>query len=120
MQSAWKVVGVSVLSVMGCLALFTVTFSFEGQGNDMPAIQQLGKTIHGNIVKVVKSDAASYTWDVSVEDDETGEVITLHLARSTAKMVTDIDPAVGEKVVVKYDENNKHAITFAAVASTKK
>lgn len=120
MQSAWKVVGVSVLSVMGCLAPFAVTFSLEGQGNDIPAVQQPGKTIHGNIVKVVKIDAATHTWDVSVEDDETGEVIALHLDKDTAKKVTDIDPAVGEKVVVMYDDSSKHAISFAAVAATKK
>jgi hypothetical protein len=33
--------------------------------------------------------------------------------------VTDIDPAVGENVVVMYDEHSKHAISFAAVAATK-
>lgn len=83
-------------------------FSLEGESYDTPAVQQPGKTIQGKIVKVVKSDAGTHTWDVSVENEETGEVVPLHLDKATARKVTDIDPAVGEKVVVKYDDRSKH------------
>jgi hypothetical protein len=54
-----------------------------------------------------------------VENDETGEVVSLHLDKTTAREVTDVDPAVGEKVVVEYDKDSKHAISFAAVAATR-
>ena len=119
MHSATKRLRLGLMSVICCLALSSVTFALEGQGNDTSGVQQPGKTIHGNIVKVVKSDADTHTWDVSVESEETGEIIPLHLDKTTARKITDIDPAVGEKVVVKYDEGSMHAISFAAVAATK-
>lgn len=119
MQSVWRVVGAAILSMWWCVTEPTVAFSLDEQGNDIPAAQQSGKTIHGKIVKVVKSDAATHTWDVSVESEETGEMVALHLDKTTARKVTDIDPAVGEKVVVKYDENSMHAISFATVAAIK-
>jgi hypothetical protein len=119
MHKPSKEAGVAVLSVTFLMALFTPVFSLEGESYDTPAVQQPGKTIQGKIVKVVKSDAVTHTWDVSVENEETGEVVPLHLDKATARKVTDIDPAVGENVVVMYDEHSKHAISFAAVAATK-
>jgi hypothetical protein len=118
MHSLSKVVGVSILSVTLCIAGSTVAFSIEGAVYDKPNVQQPGRTIHGKVIKVVKGDAAQHTWDVSVENGETGEVVPLHLDRTTARKESDKDPAVGDKVIVKYDEHSKRALSFVADAPT--
>ena len=66
----------------------------------------------------MERDAATHKWDVSVENGGTGEVVPLHLDKTTAREETAQDPAVGDTVVVKYDEHSKHAITFVADTPT--
>jgi hypothetical protein len=106
--------GVSVLSLMCYLTLSTVAFPVEQEVYDKPKVEQPGRTIHGKVIKVVKGDAAQHKWDVSVQNAETGEVVPLRLDKSTARKETDKDPAVGDQVVVKYEEDSKHALTFVA------
>ena len=118
MHSLSKAVGVSVLSLTCGLALSTVAFSIEQEVYDKPKVEQPGRTIHGKVVKVVKGDASTHKWDVSVENGETGEVVPLHLDKMTARKETDKDPAVGDKVIVKYDELSKHALSFVADTAT--
>ena len=113
-----RVVGVSVLSVMLCIGVSTIAFSIEGAVYDKPDVQQPGRTIHGMVIKVVKGDAAKHKWDVSVENRETGEVVPLYLDKTTARKESDKDPAVGDKVIVKYDEHSKHALSFVVDAPT--
>ena len=107
-----KAVIVSVLSVALCMVLSTVAFSIEKEVYDKPDVQKAGRTIHGKVVKVAERDTATHKWDVSVENGETGEVVPLHLDKTTARKETAKNPAVGDKVVVKYDEHSKHAISF--------
>lgn len=114
MHSPFTVVGVSVLSVTFCMVLSSMAFSAEKEVYDKPKVEEPGRTIHGKVVKVMKGDAATHKWDVSVENAETGEVVPLRLDKTTARKETDNDPAVGDKVVVKYDEQSKHALTFVA------
>lgn len=118
MHGSFTAVGVSFLSLAFCMALSTVALSIEREIYDKPDVQQPGRTIHGKVVKVVKHDEATQKWDVSVENKETGEVVLLHLDKTTARKETAKDPAVGDKVVVKYDEHSKHAISFVADAPT--
>ncbi len=114
-----KVVGFSLLSVTVCMVLSTVTFS-EDKIYDKPAVQQPGRTIHGKIVNVVKGDAAKHQWDVSVQNGETGEVVPLCLDKTTARKEPNTEPTVGDEVVVKYDEQSKHALSFVAKAAISK
>ena len=116
MHSPFKVIKVSVLSLTMYMVLSTVAFSIEREIYDNPD-QQSGKTIHGTVVKVVERDAAAHTWDVSVEDGVTGDVVPLHLDKMTDRLVTNVGPAVGDKVVVTYDEHSKHALSFVLVAA---
>lgn len=116
MHNSFKAVGVSFLCVTFCMVLSTVAFSIEREVFDKPDVQQPGRTIHGKVTKVVERDAATHKWDVSVENRETGEVVPLHLDKTTARKETDKDPAVGDKVIVKYDERSKHALSFVADA----
>jgi methyl coenzyme M reductase gamma subunit len=118
MPSPSKVVAVSVLSVTLCLALSTLAFAIEKEVYDKAHLQQPGRMIHGKVVKVVERDVATHKWDVSVENGETGEVVPLHLDKTTARKETDKNPAVGDKVIVKYDENSMHALSFVADSLT--
>ena len=118
MHSLSKAIGVSVLSLTCGLVLSAVAFSVEQEVYDKPNVEQPGRTIHGKVVKVMKGDAAKHQWDVSVENGETDEVVHLHLDKLTARKETDKDPAVGDKVVVKYDEHSKHALSFVADTMT--
>jgi putative ribosome biogenesis GTPase RsgA len=61
---------------------------------------------------VAERDAAKHAWDVSVENAATGEVVQVHLDKTTERKEKDPDPAFGDRVVVKYDDHSKHALTF--------
>ena len=113
-----KTAGVGVLSMTLCLGLSTTALSVEREVSGKPDLEQGEKAIHGTIVKVVKRDTATHTWDVSVENKETGELVPLYLDKATARKVTDADPTVGDRVIVKYQEDSGHATSFVAVAAT--
>jgi len=49
---------------------------------------------------------------VSVKNVATGEVVLLHLDKTTQVKEKAPDPAIGDMVVVKYDDHSKHALTF--------
>ena len=114
MHTPFKMVELSLCSVTICMVLSTVAFSEEAKIYDKPDVQQPGRTIHGKVIKVVKGDAATHQWDVSVQNGETGEVVPLCLDKTTARKEADREPAVGDEVVVKYDEQSKHALSFVA------
>ncbi|OQW34774.1 MAG: hypothetical protein A4E19_17815 [Nitrospira sp. SG-bin1] len=114
MHGSFTTVGVSFLTVTFGVVLATVALSAEREIYDKPDVQQPGRTIHGKVVNVVNRDVAAHQWDVSVENEQTGEVVPLHLDKTTARKATDKDPAVGDKVIVKYDEHSKHALSFVS------
>jgi hypothetical protein len=108
-----KVIGVGVLSLVFCGALATEALAEEHAVYDgVPDVEQPGTTIHGKVVKVQKRDAATHQWDVSVKNVATGEVVLLHLDKTTERKEKAPDPAIGDMVVVKYDDHSKHALTF--------
>lgn len=108
-----KVIGVGVLSLVFYAALATVASAEEHAVYDgVPDVEQPGTTIHGKVVKVQKRDAATHQWDVSVKNVATGEVVLLHLDKTTERKEKAPDPAIGDMVVVKYDDHSKHALTF--------
>lgn len=65
-------------------------------------------------VKSLKFRSATrpHQWDVSVKNVATGEVVLLHLDKTTQRKEKAPDPALGDMVVVKYDDHSKHAFTF--------
>jgi hypothetical protein len=108
-----KLIGVGVLSLVLCAALSTVAMAEEQAVYEgTPDVEQPGTTIHGKVVKVQKRDAATHQWDVSVKNVATGEVVLLHLDKTTQVKEKAPDPAIGDMVVVKYDDHSKHALTF--------
>lgn len=108
-----KSIGLGVLGLVFFAALSTLSVAEERAVYDgIPDVEQPGTTIHGKVIKVQKRDAASHTWDVSVENVATGEVVLLHLDKTTERKAKAPDPAPGDMVVVKYDNHSKHALTF--------
>lgn len=107
-----RITGVGVLAMSLCVALSHPSLSAEQAVYEKPEIEQPGPTIVGRVVRVLARDAATNRFDVSVENKATGEVIILHLDKSTAKKEKTPDPAIGQEVIVKYDEKTNHAISF--------
>ncbi|GKS62774.1 hypothetical protein YTPLAS72_00780 [Nitrospira sp.] len=112
MSRLLKTVGIGVLSVTFCMTLVTVALSVDREVYDKPEATKSGKTIHGKVVKVDEKDANMQRWDVSVQNGDTGEVVALHIDKSTTRKDIQMDPAIGDNVIVKYDEKSRHAISF--------
>lgn len=107
-----RAIGVGCFSLVVCMALTPLVFSADKAVYDKPNVEQPGTTIYGKVVQVVENDPGAHKWDVSVENKATGEVVLLHLDKTTATKEKTPDPAIGDQVVVKYDEQSKRALTF--------
>jgi len=107
-----KFIGGGVLSFLIGLTIPVVAVSSDKQVYDGPEVEQPGRTIHAKVVKVDKQDKGTGQCDVSVENIQTGEVVQLHLDKSTERERQSKEPSPGDLVVVKYDEHSKHALTF--------
>lgn len=116
MYDTSKAMGVGVLNLVFCLALSTAALAVDREVYDKPDVQP-GKTIHGKVVKVDEREANVQNWSVSVQNGETGEVIALHVDKTTTRKDVQMSPAVGDNVIVKYNEKNRHAISFLTDAS---
>ncbi|NGZ94563.1 MAG: hypothetical protein CV089_00260 [Nitrospira sp. WS110] len=112
MSRLLKAFGVGVLSATFCMTLATVALSVDREVYDKPEATKSGKTIQGKVVKVDEKDANMQRWDVSVQNGDTGEVVALHIDKTTTRKDQQMDPAIGANVIVKYDETTKHAISF--------
>lgn len=112
MYNLSKAVGIGFLSLVCCLSLSTVALSLDREVYDKPEATKPGKTMHGKIVKVDERDANAQQWDVSVQNKETGEVVVLHIDKATTRKNLQMEPDLGDNVIVKYDEKSKHAISF--------
>jgi hypothetical protein len=110
MLGLFKYVGVGFLSAMLCIGLSTVALSVDRDVYDEPGTSQPGKEIRGTIVSV--DEIGSQRWNVSVQNGETGEVVTLHIDKTTQRRDMHLRPIIGNNVLAKYDEASKRAITF--------
>ncbi len=108
-----KAGGGGLLGLVLCMAVPMAAWSSDKEAYDGPDVQQPGRTIHGKVIKSVERDRAAQQWDVSVENVRTGEVVQVHLDKTTERKEQAAEPSPGDLVVVKYDENSKHALTFA-------
>ncbi len=117
MTSLLKALGVGVLSAMFFLTFSTMALAVDREVYDKPEATKSGKTMQGKVVKVDAHDANSQKWDVSVQNKETGEVVVLHIDKTTTRKDRQMDPDIGDNVTVKYDEKSKHAISFLTDAS---
>lgn len=111
MRGLGNVVGVGVLSMLVGVAGVPVALAVDREVYDDPAAPQPGKTLRGKILKVDEREGPQ-RWDVAVQNGETGEVVTLHLDKTTYRRDMQLAPMIGNNVIVKYDEQSKHAISF--------
>lgn len=112
MSMSYNAMRIGLLNLMTCAALSTVAFAVDREVYDKPVMQQPGKTMHGKVIKVDERDANLQRWDVSVQNGDTGEVVVLHLDKTTTRKESQMDPSIGANVIVKYDERSRHAISF--------
>ena len=112
MRTLLKGVGMTLFTVMFCIGLSTVALSVDREVYDKPDVQQ-GKVIKGKVVNVVKLDEKSVqpSWHVYVKDQETGEVVLLHVDKGTTRKDIMLSPDLGDNVIAKYNERN-HALSL--------
>jgi len=105
-----KAIGLTLLTVVFGMSLSTLALSGTDRTvYDKPGVQP-GKIIKGKVMNVDKK--SSQSWNVSVKDGETGEVVVLHVDKSTARRDNTIRPDLGDDVIAKYNEQNNHAFSF--------
>lgn len=105
-----KVFGVTLLTAILGIGLSTLALSSSDRTvYDKPSLQP-GKIIKGEVMKV--DEKASQTWNVSVKDRESGEVVILHVDKSTTRKDKSLRPDLGDYVIAQYDEKNNHAYSF--------
>lgn len=112
MYSPSKYIGVGLIMLVCGVMLSTMVMAADRAVYDKPDVEVPGTTIYGKVVKVTERDAGQHAWEVAVENAATGEVVQVHLDKTTERKEKDPDPALGDRVVVKYDDHSKHALTF--------
>lgn len=105
-------VGIGFLTIAFGGAFSTTAWAVDQAVYEKPNVEVPGTTIYGKVVKVMEQDASKHAWEVSVENNATGDVVQVHLDKTTERKEKDPAPAVGDRVVVKYDDSSKHALTF--------
>ena len=105
-----KTIGTTLLAVLFCTGLSTIALSVDREVYDKPNVQT-GDTIKGKVMSVNADAKASQTWHVGVKDNDTGQVVVLHVDKTTTRKDIMLSPDVGANVVAKYNEQN-HAISF--------
>lgn len=104
-----KATGMTCLTFMFCIGLSTLALSTDRTVYDKPQMHS-GKIIRGDVMKVDEESAQS--WNVSVRDRETGEVVILHIDKSTTQKDITLRPMLGEYVIAQYNGQNNHAYSF--------
>jgi len=100
-----KIIGLASCAFLLCTSVASVAVSSTA----LPP-QDIGKTPPGKTIKgeVIKVDGDF----VSVKSHDTGEVVRLHLDKTTEKQNNFMKPTPGENVIAKYSEANNHAMSF--------
>lgn len=105
-----KAIGLMLLTVVFGMSLSTLALSGTDRTvYDKPDVQP-GKIIKGKVMNV--DEKSSQSWNVSVKDRETGEVVTLHVDKNTERRDIMLKPDLGDNVIAKYNERNNHAFSF--------
>lgn len=104
-----KILRVATLTVMTGMGLSTLALSTDRTIYDKPHIQS-GKIIRGDVMNV--DEKSSQSWNVSIKDPETGEVVILHIDKSTTRRDITLRPELGDYVIAQYNQQNNHAYAF--------
>ncbi|MGE3976102.1 MAG: hypothetical protein AB7F94_00765 [Nitrospira sp.] len=109
MRPMSKVLGVTILTIMIGMGLSTLALSTDRTVYDKPDIRS-GKIIKGKVMNV--NEKSSQSWIVSVKDQETGEVVVLHIDNGTTRKDITLRPELGDYVIAQYNQQNNHAYAF--------
>ncbi|MFY4728957.1 hypothetical protein [Nitrospira sp. BLG_2] len=109
MRPISKVIGLTFLTVVFSMGMSTLALSVDREVYDKQDVQS-GKIIKGKVMKV--DEKFPQSWNVSVKDQETGEIVILHVDKTTARKDIMLKPDLGDNVVAKYNQQNNHAVSF--------
>lgn len=109
MRPISKVIGLTFLTVVFSMGMSTLALSVDREVYDKQDVQS-GKIIKGKVMKV--DEKSPQSWNVSVKDQETGEIVILHVDKATARKDIMLKPDLGDNVVAKYNQQNNHAVSF--------
>lgn len=105
-----RTLGATVLTVTIGMGLSTLAFSGTDRTiYDKPTLQT-GKIIQGKVMDVDTKSPLS--WNVSVADRETGEIVVLHIDKDTTRKNFRLKPDLGDFVIAQYNQHNNHAYSF--------
>ncbi|MDK2741289.1 MAG: hypothetical protein NDI90_00105 [Nitrospira sp. BO4] len=110
MRNVSKMIGTTLLTVLLCAGFSTVALSVDREVYDKPNVQT-GNIIKGKVMSVNPDAKAAQTWHVGVKDNDTGQVVVLHVDKTTTRKDIMMSPDLGDNVIAKYNEQ-KHAISF--------
>ena len=114
MMNMPKILGMTSLAVMIGMGLPTFAMSSSDRTvYEQPTVQP-GKIIKGKVMNVVrlKGNAAQPVWHVFVEDQETGDLVLLHVDKRTTRKDFMVSPDIGDNVIAKYNGRDNHAFSF--------
>ena len=105
-----RTLGATVLTVTIGMGLSTLAFSGTDRTiYDKPTLQT-GKIIQGKVMDV--DTKSSLSWNVSVADRETGEIVVLYIDKDTTRKNFRLKPDLGDFVIAQYNPHNNHAYSF--------
>jgi len=105
-----RILGPTVLTVTIGMGLSTLAFSGTDRTiYDKPTLQT-GKIIQGKVMNI--DEKSSLSWNVSVADRETGEIVVLHIDKDTTRKSFRLKPDLGDYVIAQYNKHNNHAYSF--------
>ncbi len=109
MRPISKAIGLILLTVVLGMGMSTLALSVDREVYDKQDVQP-GKIIKGKVMKV--DEKSPQSWNVSVKDRETGEVVILHIDKTTTRKDIMLKPDLGDNVIAKYNQQNNHAVSF--------
>lgn len=110
MERMLKTTGTTLLAVLMWVSAATIALAVDREVYDKPNVQT-GHTIKGKVMSVNPDAKTAQTWHVGVKDNDTGQVVVLHVDKTTTRKNIMLSPDVGDNVVAKYNAQN-HAISF--------
>lgn len=116
MRLTSRTVGVTVLAIILSMGLSTVAHSSADRTvYDKPDVQP-GKVIKGKVMRV--DEKSPQSWNMSVKDRETGQIVVIHIDKTTTRKDLMLRPDLGDNIIAKYNQQNNHATSFLTDQTT--
>ncbi len=109
MRLMLKGIGVAFLTAFVGMGMATHALSVDRVVYDKPSVK-IGKILRGKVLHV--DEKSPQSWNVIVQDQETGEMVIIHINERTNKKDIMMRPDLGDNVVTRYNQENNHAYFF--------